>query len=114
MYRRSFEQAAQDYLRDDDYTFTDDNDALVHELCQHSAIASKENYCATGEVRAYGYSEPLSQNFGGEGDGSRESTVPIVNGMVARCSETFCQNFNFLLCRKFFSPEKTFETREMP
>ena len=49
LYRRSFEQAAQDYLRDDSITFTDDNDALVHELCQHSAVASKENYCATGE-----------------------------------------------------------------
>eukprot|EP01043_Picozoa_sp_COSAG02_P053903 COSAG02_NODE_6021_length_3870_cov_4.904535_5_plen_535_part_00 len=49
LYRRSFEQAAQDYLRDDSIAFTDDNDALVHELCQHSAVASKENYCAMGD-----------------------------------------------------------------
>jgi hypothetical protein len=37
---------------------------------------------------AYGYSEPLSQSFGGEGDGSRESTVPIVNALFPHGART--------------------------
>ena len=39
-------------------------------------------------VRYIGYSEPLSQNFGGEGDGSRESTVPIVNALFPHGART--------------------------
>ena len=34
------------------------------------------------------YSEPLSQSFCGEGDGSRESTVPIVNALFPHSTRT--------------------------
>jgi len=34
------------------------------------------------------YNEALSQSFGGEGDGSRESTVPIVNALFPHSART--------------------------
>eukprot|EP01043_Picozoa_sp_COSAG02_P011052 COSAG02_NODE_401_length_23083_cov_26.955839_6_plen_394_part_00 len=43
LYRRSFEQRAQDYLRDDSVAFTDDNDALVHELCTSCASTRRSH-----------------------------------------------------------------------
>jgi hypothetical protein len=70
LYRRSFEQAAQDYLRDDSIAFTDENDALVHELCQHSAVASKENYCASGKEMQLPESPWLEENGTTEDQGS--------------------------------------------
>jgi hypothetical protein len=48
VFRRSFEQAAQDLLRDSASDFSDQDDALVHKLCQHTARAANCDYRADG------------------------------------------------------------------
>ena len=48
VFRRSFEQAAQDLLRDPMSEFSDQDDALVHKLCQHTARAANCDYRADG------------------------------------------------------------------
>ena len=48
LFRRSFEQAAQDLLRDTAHDFSHEDDALVHALCQHTPSAAAKDYRAAG------------------------------------------------------------------
>ncbi len=87
LYRRSFEQAAQDALRDDGVAFDDDNDALVHELCQHSAVAAKTDYCASGDETALPTSLWLEEN-GSIDSGSEEHGGSEEDGQSPRRSRS--------------------------
>ena len=70
--------------------FTDADDALVHRLCQHSAVAAKEDYCSSGAEMELPPSACIAENSiddpGGAMHHRYHSFVHFSESMLMDCS----------------------------